>query len=103
MKTKDKMDVGKEVRILQPHEVVDILRVINKKSYIHEVPSILTQLINSNYNVALKAVEYAPSVYFKLNKYYRNDKKLMFKTIKSFQRQQRRFELSINENQSYKE
>ena len=103
MKTKDKMDIGKEVRILQPHEVVGILKIINKKSYIHEVPSILTQLVNSNYNVALEAVKYAPNIYFELKKNYRNDKKLMIETLKSFQRQQRRFELSINENQSYRE
>jgi hypothetical protein len=95
MKYKSRYDIGQEVKIIFANDALEILRVISIKTWINEIPSMLIELIDDNFDIALKAVKYVPNVYFKLNDKFRNDRQLINVTIKSFRKHNRINEVNI--------
>lgn len=95
MKYKSRHDIGQEVKIVFADDVLKMLKVISKNTWINEIPSTLIELIDSNFDIALKSVRYVPNVYFKLNDKFRNDRQLIKATIKSFRRHNHISEINV--------
>lgn len=97
MKYKRKYDLGQRVNLLYDDNAVDILKVMSTGTWINEIPNILTELINENYDIALQSVKYVPNIYFQLNNRFRKDKQLRRATIKSFRKHHRIHEINIRD------
>lgn len=97
MKYKGKNDIGNRVEIIDADRAFSILQVISTKTWINEIPTILSELIDDNYDLALEIVKYVPNIYFKLNKQFRKDKQLRKATIKSFRKCHRINEINIRD------
>ena len=95
MKYKKRYDIGQEVKLIFDNDALEILRVISLNTWIYEIPSMLIELIDDNFYIALKAVKYVPNLYFKLNDKFRNDRQLINTTIKSFRKHNRINEINI--------
>jgi len=95
VKYRKKSDLGSSVYFIYDSDALDILKTMSKKTWIIEVPNLLVELINSNFDIALESVDYVPNLYFKLNDKFRNDKKLISATIRSFRKYNRINEINI--------
>ncbi|MFV0274922.1 MAG: DUF4116 domain-containing protein [Bacilli bacterium] len=95
MKYNSKYDIGKSVKLIFDDEALDILKVMSSGTWIREIPIMLIELINGNYDIALKSVRYTPNIYFHLNDKFKNDKQLIRTTIKSFRKHNRISEINI--------
>lgn len=95
MKYKGKTDIGKQINLLDDDIAFSILKVMSSKTWINEIPSILIELIDDNYDIALETVKYVPNIYFQLNKQFRKDRQLRNATIKSFRQHHRVNEINI--------
>ena len=79
-------ETGQYVKILCDDEALNILRVMSRDTWIINFPNIIVELITSKFSIALKAIEYAPSIYFEYNINLRNNKKIIRKTIISYKK-----------------
>lgn len=95
MKYKRKNDIGQTAKVIFDNDALDIIRTISINTWIYEVPSILIELINDNFEIALETVKYIPNVYFKLNDRFRNDRQLINATIRSFSKHNRINEINV--------
>ncbi|MDD2435754.1 MAG: DUF4116 domain-containing protein [Bacilli bacterium] len=89
MKYKSRYDVGQEVKFIFTNDALEILRTISSKTWIYDIPDVLVELIDDNFDIALKSVKYVPNIYLKLNDKFRNDRQLIKATIKSFRKHNR--------------
>ena len=82
---KDKYeDLGTPVKVIDDKDALNILKVVSSNTWIYEIPDTLVELINQKYHDSLESIKYAPNIYFKLNKDFQKDKKIIKATIKSF-------------------
>ncbi len=95
MKYKNKYDIGDKVKLLQSEDVLNIIKTMSTNTWINDVPDLLIELLNDNYNIALESIKYAPIIYFKLSIQFKNDNKMIRETIKAFKKHKRINELSI--------
>ena len=79
-------ETGQYVKILCDDEALNILRVMSRDTWIINFPNIIVELINSRFSIALKAIEYTPSIYFEYNIKLKNNKKIIRKTIISYKK-----------------
>lgn len=96
MKYKSRYDIGKEVKVIFDNDALEIMKVMSVNTWINEIPIMLIELIDDNYDIALRAVKYVPNVYFKLNDKFRSDRQLINATIKSFHKHNRINEINIS-------
>ena len=95
MKYKSKYDIGERTSILLASDVVDMLKVLSRDTWIKYIPEKFTELLNDNFVASLKSVDLAPVVYFNLNDKFKNDKEMIKRTIKSYQAHYRIDEINI--------
>lgn len=82
---KDKYeDLGTPVKVIDDKDALNILKVVSSNTWIYEIPDTLVELINQKYHASLESIKYVPNIYFKLNKDFQKDKKIIKATIKSF-------------------
>lgn len=84
MKYKSKYDIGEQVKLLLANDVLDMLKVLSKDTWLVNYPNEFIELLNDNYNLSLKAVRITPNIYFRLKHVFRNDKTIIKNTIKAF-------------------
>ena len=68
MKSKSIHDIGEPVKIIQCDDVLHILKIMSTGTWINQIPTIFIDMLNSNYDATIKAVNYVPNIYFKLKK-----------------------------------
>lgn len=95
MKYKSKYDIGERTSILLASDVVDMLKVLSRDTWIKYIPEKFTELLNDNFVASLKSVDLAQVVYFNLNDKFKNDKEMIKRTIKSYQAHYRIDEINI--------
>ena len=84
---KDKYeDLGTPVKVIDDKDALNILKVVSSNTWIYELPDSLVELIGQKYNTSLNSIKYVPNMYFKLNKAFQKDKKIIKATIKAFRR-----------------
>ena len=93
MKRYCKNETGQYVKILCDDEALNILKVMSEDTWIINFPNIIVELITSRFSIALKAIEYVPSIYFEYNI---NNKKIIRKTIISYKKHGHIDEININ-------
>lgn len=64
MKKQKGNEIGQYVKLIFDEDALNILKVMSKDTWITNFPKLIVEMINSKYIIALKAVEYAPSIYF---------------------------------------
>ena len=84
MKYKSKYDIGEQVKLLLANDVLDMLKVLSKDTWLVNYPNEFIELLNNNYDLSLKAVRITPNIYFRLKYVFRNDKTIIKNTIKAF-------------------
>lgn len=84
MKYKSKYDIGEQVKLLLANNVLDMLKVLSKDTWLVNYPNEFIELLNDNYDLSLKAVRITPNIYFRLKYVFRNDKTIIRNTIKAF-------------------
>lgn len=89
-------ETGQYVKILCDDEALNILKVMSEDTWIINFPNIIVELITSRFSIALKAIEYVPSIYFEYNINLRNNKKIIRKTIISYKKHGHINEININ-------
>ena len=95
MKSKSIHDIGEPVKIIQCDDVLHILKIMSTGTWINQIPTIFIDMLNSNYDATIKAVNYVPNIYFKLNDRFKNDNLLIKTTINAFQKHDRLNEINI--------
>lgn len=95
MKYKSRYDIGQEVKFIFANDALEILKTISAQTWVYDIPDVLVELIDDNFDIALKSIKYVPNVYFKLNDKFRNDRQLIKATIKSFRKHNRINEINI--------
>lgn len=95
MKYKDKNDIGEFAQCILAKDVVEILKVMSKDTWIKRLPKMFIDLLNDNYEASLKSIKYVPNIYFYLNNKFKNDNLIIKATIKSFKRKNRMDEINI--------
>ena len=95
MKYKNKYDIGDRACVLFANDVVDMLKVLSRDTWIKYIPEKFTELLNDNFVASLKSVDLASAVYFDLNDKFKNDKEMIKRTIKSYQAHYRIDEINI--------
>ena len=95
MKYKGKYDIGERVHCIFTKDVVEIIRVMSKNTWIYEIPEFFLDFLNDNYDASLESVKYIPNIYFQLNYTFQKDRTLIKETIKSFQKHNRINEINI--------
>ena len=88
-------ETGQYVKILCDEEALNILKVMSNNTWIENFPNIIIELITSRFSIALKAIEYVPSIYFEYNIKLRN-KKIIRKTIISYKKHGHIDDININ-------
>ena len=83
-------------KIIPTDEALNILKVMSEDTWIINFPNIIVELITSRFSIALKAIEYVPSIYFEYNINLRNNKKIIRKTIISYKKHGHINEININ-------
>lgn len=89
-------DTGQYAKILCDEEALNILKVMSNNIWIENFPNIIIELITSRFSIALKAIEYVPSIYFEYNINLRNNKKIISKTIISYKKHGHIDDININ-------
>jgi len=89
MKYKNKCDIGNRVHCVFTEDIIEIIRVMSKNTWIYEVPNLFIEFLNDNYVASLKSVKYVPNIYFQLNYKFQKDRTLIKETIKSFKKHKR--------------
>lgn len=89
MKRRNNNDIGQYVKLIFDEDALNILKVMSQDTWITNFPKLIVELINSKYVIALKAVEYAPSIYFEFSNQLKKDRQIIRKTIKSYQKHNR--------------
>lgn len=89
MKYKSRYEVGQKVKLIFANDALEILKTVSAKTWIYDIPDVLVELIDDNFDIALKSVNCVPNIYFKLNDKFRNDRQLIKATIKSFRKHNR--------------
>ena len=84
MKYKSKYDIGEQVKLLLANNVLGMLKVLSKDTWLVNYPNEFIELLNDNYDLSLKAVRITPNIYFRLKYVFRNDKTIIRNTIKAF-------------------
>ena len=84
MKRNEYEELGTFVKVFDDEDALNILKIISKNTWIHEIPDSLVELIGQKYNTSLNSIKYVPNMYFKLNKDFQKDKKIIKATIKAF-------------------
>lgn len=95
MKCKDEMDIGKRAKIIFSEDAYELLLSISKDKWVSEVPQVLIDLIDDDYNIALKSVSIAPIVYFNLSDDLKRDGKIIQATLRAFKRFNKTNEINI--------
>lgn len=95
MKYKDKYDIGEPVHCIFTKDVVEIIKVMSKNTWIYEVPSLFVEFLNHDYDMCLESVKYIPNIYFQLNYTFQKDRTLIKETIKAFKKHNRVNEINI--------
>lgn len=95
MKYKDDGDIGKRAKIIFAEDSYEILRAISNGNWVSSVPKVLIDLIDDDYDTALKSVSIAPIIYFDLNKDFKNDKQIIKDTLKAFKKFGKSNEINI--------
>lgn len=84
MKKNKYEDFGTPVKIIDDKDALNILKVVSTNTWICEIPETLVDLIKQKYYTLLASLKYVPNIYFKLDKNYKKDKRIIKATIKSF-------------------
>ena len=95
MKYKNKYDIGERVHCIFTSDVLEIIQVMSKNTWIDEVPSLFVEFLNDNYDASLESVKYIPNIYFQLNYKFQKDRTLIKETIKAFKKHKRIDEINI--------
>lgn len=95
MKRDPYRDLGKSVKIIDYTHILDMLKTISYKTWITRVPDIFVEILISDYDATLQAIEYAPNIYFQLQDDLKKDNRIIKATIKSFQKHNRLKEVNI--------
>lgn len=77
-------EIGKNVKIMSSEDAINILKQVSKNNMLYEIPDILIELIKSDFITILTAIKYSPNVYYYLPEHLKNNKKIMYDTLKSF-------------------
>lgn len=94
MKQRKTNEIGNYVKIIFDEDVLNILETMSKDAWISNFPKLIVEMINSKQSVALKAVEYTPSIYFELKNSLKKNRQIINKTIKSYQQHNRANEIN---------
>ena len=62
MKYKNKYDIGDRVHCIFTKDVLEIIQVMSKNTWIDEVPSLFIEFLNDNYDASLESVKYIPNI-----------------------------------------
>ena len=89
-------ETGQYVKILCDEGALNILKVMSNNTWIENFPNIIIELITSRFSIALKAIEYVPSIYFEYNIKLRNNKQIIRKTIISYKKHGHIDDININ-------
>lgn len=84
MKYKSLDDVGNSTKIVFASDVAEYIRVLSYHNWITKFPKMFLELLNDDYDATLKAIKYAPSLYFHLNSEFQKDKHLIKTTINAY-------------------
>lgn len=95
MKYKNKYDVGEWVYCIFIDDIIEIIQVMSKNTWIHKVPNLFIEFLNDNYDASLESIKYIPNIYFQLNYKFQKDKTLIKETIKVFKAHKRLNEIDI--------
>lgn len=95
MKYKSKNDIGERVHCIFTKDVVEIIQVMSQNTWIYEVPNLLIEFLDDNYDASLESIKYIPNIYFQLNYKFQKDSTLIKETIKSFRKHNRVNEINI--------
>ena len=97
MRYKTKYDIGDSTKIVLADDVAEYLRILSyHNTWIMKFPKIFIELLNDNYKASMKAIKYAPAIYFHLNSNFKKDKQLIKATVNSYIRHGRFDEITYN-------
>ena len=94
MKRRNGNEIGRFVKIIFDEDALNILKIMSQDTWINNFPNLIVEMINSKYDIALKAVEYAPNIYFEFSNQLKKDRQIIRKTIKSYQKHKRIAEIN---------
>ena len=106
MRYKGIYDIGDRTEIIFANDVAEYIRILSHNNWLTKFPKIFIELLNDNYDASLKAIKYAPALYFQLNPMFQKDKHIIKTTINSYSKHRKLNEIifdkyKIIKNNSY--
>lgn len=98
MKYKSIYDIGDKTEIIFANDVAEYIRILSHNNWLTKFPKVFIELLNDNYDASLKAVKYAPTIYFQLNSMFKKDKHIIKTTINSYSKHRKLNEIIFDNN-----
>jgi hypothetical protein len=77
-------NIGEQVKVIFESDIPKLLKTLSKETWLTHFPQLFIDLLNTSKNQSIKAIRYAPNIYFSLNTDLQKDKQIIKATINSY-------------------